>query len=259
MERIDSFLTAITVAAAATLATAAHAGADALGLPLGAQLAIDAVLVTVALTFLQELFATMLVEASWLRRLLLGRKYVEGTWIDVVSYPDHDQQIGIVYIGSHKSGLTYHGENLDLEGRFVNSFRAESVKVDFPHILFHYREDVGRGVPFLAGVGGITFDRRTGRPARYTGYCLDAVEKVSYTVIGRRVDDADEIARLEDHETRVETALALATPLLGQSGSNAGTGGFPLMKLLRRWASADQRRGPASQACDFPQPGPPLQ
>jgi hypothetical protein len=216
MERLDNFLEAVVVALAAIFATATHVVEEALGFSVLAQLSTEAVVIGLTLTVVKELLAVRLLESSWLRRHLLGREYVEGTWVDVVFYSNSEPRVGIVHIGSRKSGLTYSGENLDSEGRFAGHFTADGLKVDFPRIVFHYTEDGGGENPLLTGVGVISFDRPQGPPGRYSGYCLDAVEKISHRLIGRRVDNPGDLRRLENPATRARAALEIAAPLLDQ-------------------------------------------
>lgn len=201
----------MVVALAAVLATTAHAVEDSL--PLWANLATDAVVVAFTFTALKEVLATRIIESPGFADACWVANTSREPGLDVVFCPDREPRIGIVHLGSHRSGLAYYGENLDPEGRYVDHFKADDLK-----ILFSYEEDgVGADSPLLAGIGAISFDRRDGAPGRYTGHCLDAVERIGHGLIGLRVDDPDDLARLEDPTSRAETALEIAAPLLAQA------------------------------------------
>jgi hypothetical protein len=220
MSRLENTLTACAVALAAVLTASAHRLEEPLELSWGLKLLIDCGIIAVCFTLLKELIAATLLESAAVRRLVLRGEFVEGTWIDVVSYPDRDPLIGIVHIGSHRSRLTYYGENLHSDGTHANQFSTEAARLDFPRLTFHYAAGGSGGErPYLAGIGAITFDLPgPAGPSRYSGHCLDAVEGVRHTLIGIRVEDPGDLVELSDASTRSATALRLAAPLLRQGG-----------------------------------------
>jgi hypothetical protein len=179
--------------------------------------------IALAFTFLRELLAATLLEMSALRRAILRGTYIEGTWVDVVSYPDREPLIGVVHLSSHGPGLKYHGENFHLDGTHANQFATQGVQAEFPRLTFHYAAGgAGKEGPFLGGVGLIAFDERGPRgPGRYTGYCLDAAEGTRHKLIGVRVEDPSDLADLADPAIRAEAALRLTAPLLAQLGWQA--------------------------------------
>lgn len=220
MNRLETFLTGCAIALAAVLATAVHAVEEDLGLSLGVRLVADAIVIALAFTFLRELVAATLLESPTLRRAILRGTYVEGTWVDVVSYPHRDPLIGVVHLSSHGAGLKYHGENFHPGGEHANQFATQGVQAEFPRLTFHYAAGgAGEEGPFLGGVGLIAFDERGSHgPSRYTGYCLDAAEGTRHKLIGVRVEDPGDLVELADPTTRTETALRIAAPLLAQLG-----------------------------------------
>jgi len=223
MNRLETFLTGSAIAVAAALTTGVHVVEENLGLAFGPRLVADAVVIALAFTFIRELIAVTLLEASALRRAILRGTYIEGTWVDVVSYPDREPLIGVVHLSSHGTGLKYYGENFYPDGTHANQFATQGVQVEFPRLTFHYTAGgAGEEGPFLGGVGLIAFDGRGPRgPGRYTGYCLDAAEGTRHKLIGARVEDPTDLIELADPNTRVEAALRLAVPLINQLGGQA--------------------------------------
>lgn len=75
-----------------------------------------------------------------LRRLLLGGKFVEGTWIEIVKKGNEILSIGIIWFENEEYGIKVHGFNYDLDGNINFHFESKRdlVQIEWPSVQYAY-------------------------------------------------------------------------------------------------------------------------
>lgn len=131
---------------------------------------------------------------QFLRRLLLGRAFVEGTWIDVAYIDDRPVAAGIVRIEPASLGLRLSGEVFDLDGRPNGSFRSELADLFWPTLCYKYsavRSESPTHDDFQ-GYSEIQFAERDGKSMRYQGYYCDLFQGRRIDVVGARLSEQED-------------------------------------------------------------------
>lgn len=82
-----------------------------------------------------------------LRRLVLGRQYVEGSWIDVAYAGGKPVSIGIIRIEPDGTGVRISGELFNLNGSPRGTFRSEIAEISWPTIRYKYSAVRGDAIP----------------------------------------------------------------------------------------------------------------
>ena len=111
-------------------------------------------------------------KTGMLRRLVLGRAYVEGSWIQAERGGPNGPRIAIVSLKPARNGVLLSSSTLTRMGEIESGLQAEFHQLTWPRLDFKFREtlpsDSGRQAE---GFGEIQFDLTGGAPRRYSG-CL---------------------------------------------------------------------------------------
>lgn len=104
------------------------------------------------------------------RRLVLGRAYVEGSWIQAERGGANGPRLSIVSLKPGRKGLVLSSATLTRTGEIESSLQAEFHDVSWPGIAFKFRETLpaDAGKP-SEGLGTLQFDLTGGTPRRYSG------------------------------------------------------------------------------------------
>ncbi len=172
----------------------------------------SAVAVVVASTVLARFIGSgLFVRSRALRRLLLGRQYVEGVWFDVMHKDGEVVEVGFSRIRYTASALRFSGEDYDLQLEKSSPYRADMIRLEWPTLRYVYSaarpDDESEKV---RGYGYLTFDEtRSGAPRKYTGKYFPLRHTEGILFYGIRLDEKKEaacLARLDD-PARVAPAL----------------------------------------------------
>ena len=113
-----------------------------------------------------------LLKFGLLRRWVLGRAFIEGSWIQAERGGPNGPRIGIVTLKPARNGVLLSASTLTRMGEIESGLQAEYHAVDWPRIDFKFRETLptesGRQAE---GFGEMQFDLTGGAPTRYSG-CL---------------------------------------------------------------------------------------
>jgi hypothetical protein len=212
MSRLARLADAIAVATTGAFLTAVRAtmGDDT---PFLVEVAGSFAILAIGFVVLRDFLAVRIVSWPWLRRMVLGQDYVEGTWVDVVTYDDGRSLVGVVRFSPDGTSLRYWGSNYYLDGTFAGVFVATTSKVDMPRFDFAYtgEQDAGK---HRSGIGQITFHGPSGPISSFSGFCVDSDESSRHRIRGIRVTDDHTLDALASPATAYSTARALAEPLL---------------------------------------------
>ena len=115
------------------------------------------------------------------RKILLGREFVEGTWLDLLSHGDTQIAYGVTRIVSSESSLRITGLDYDLNAEHTGYYSVDMLMFEFPKIKYKYtyQKSDNQGLA-QEGFGEIQFTERNGPPSKYAGFSFNLME-------GRRV------------------------------------------------------------------------
>lgn len=148
------------------------------------------------------------------RRLVLGRDYVEGRWVDAVMLSTGERQLGITELAPSGGSLRYSGTNFATDGTYLGSFQTTASRFDGDRFEFLCDTTTpGDAQPHGHASGALQFDRGGGRvPDHYRGWFMDDSGSVRGAIAGIKVEQSD-VAALEDPQTRVAALLRLTEGL----------------------------------------------
>jgi hypothetical protein len=150
-------------------------------------------------------------ESTLIRQAILGKQYVEGTWIDIIEITSGEWLIGIIAINAAGPGLTYGGENITITGHSRGTFNSTLIHVEWPTMVFRYKNSSTSPDPLKAGLVTVTFIADcAGPPARYTAELHDNTESEPRPIEAWKVRDKNTLAALQDPTKRTEAVLAFA-------------------------------------------------
>jgi len=170
-----------------------------------------AVLITAALVFLgakfvlEELFRQFLP----LRRWVLGKFYIEGTWCERVRRDGVPHGISIVQLLPDGYSVVIAGTNYNPKGVSQSSFRGKLMEMNWPTATFHHNNNTTVGPPDTRpGIGTITFSDRHPFPNHFSAHYAHVTEGVSYSVNAFRLEDEADLAQISSAHDRQAWLLA---------------------------------------------------
>lgn len=221
-DRLARLSSGIGLACGVVLASATRTWLKDLSLPEWATLLIDFTVVSSCAVLIRLFAEGVLMTVRPLRRVLLNRQYVEGTWIDVIWSAGKVPRVGLIRIEPSGSSLRYCGENVDVNGHCRGTFTSEMVSLSWPELKFKYRSaDTSASMMFSQGYGEIQFTERDGPPCRYVGHCVDAESGERHHLEGWRISNPDVLADLDDPERQHKRILEIAARYFLESHGTA--------------------------------------
>ena len=166
--------------------------------------AVAALLSVVALLTLSEAIFPALFQLPFLRRMVLGRHYVEGTWLQAERGPSGSERLTVLHIRPAGAGYDLSGYSLNQESEIESNRMVEYTKLDGP-VLFHaYRSLMPDGAGDQArGTSELMFEQRRGAPKAYSGYG-EPVGGRRYQIEGVKLTRWSERRRLRKLDQRAE-------------------------------------------------------
>jgi hypothetical protein len=163
-------------------------------------LVVAVVIVIYASHTIQDLLEFLLESSTRLRRRLLGRQYIEGTWFVIFLVNEKPRSFGITRIELAGTSVQFSGEDflVGKEGR--GHYLTDFTLLDWPKLKYKYTYQVsdsreishqGYGEAQFLGVDGSS-------PLEFEGFFFELIEGQRVTFIGRRVD-SDQMKQVNDN------------------------------------------------------------
>ncbi len=172
------------------------------------------VVVAVSVVAVNFIASNVFERSKRVRRMLLGRQYIEGTWFDVMRVGGKIEEIGISWVRYEDLEINYCGEDYDLTLNYCSPYEAEMVQLKGQVLMYKYtarRSDNGN--LGTQGYGELQFSPgRNGIPIKYAGsyFVLQGKEKLSFD--GFKLDekhDRELLELLDSGKTRKEALRRL--------------------------------------------------
>lgn len=151
-----------------------------------------------------EVILPSLFRLDWVRKMILGRYYIEGTWLQAEKGGE-TAHIAVIDIQPNGKSFTFSGYALD-ENMDVNSnVLLELSKFDWPFLTFKYRNSLSDGSDGQRdGVGEVQFEMNRAAARRYNGYSQYIKADVRTRLEGAKLTKGSQVRRLRTLEGREE-------------------------------------------------------
>jgi hypothetical protein len=155
--------------------------------------------------FISYIVVPIVLEKRFFRTFVLGRRYVEGTWIEWLRDPMGQEAMSIINIQPDKETFAMSGTNHDEEGNINHSFKVTLWKFNWPYLDYCYESTTGGSSGEYQGVGLFQFLSQEsgfrGAPTSFTGSFTPGGASGNSQVIGKRLSD-EESAQLVSEEKK---------------------------------------------------------
>lgn len=202
IKRIGLLIVAITTTSAVVLD---HALSKELG---GMSKYLAVLIVAVSGILVEHVSDSLIRERRWVRNVISGEDYVEGTWVDVYPAKDTEAHVGVVTICFRDNEIFLSGVTYIIEPeKFVErgNWKSLGSKYDSDSLLYLYRENVfGR---FALGAGRLDFHRLLGCPVRYHSLIFDRIHTSEMIGYGYKVSDPSEIEAIKKGSSELRSVL----------------------------------------------------
>ena len=137
----------------------------------------------------------IVLERRFFRKFVLGRRYVEGTWVEWTRGPTGKEGITIIDIQPDKETFAIHGFSNNEQGIINHAFRVTLRKFDWPYLYYCYESTAGGSYGEHQGVGVFQFSSRQaefrGASTYFTGSFAPGGAPGNHHVIGKRLSDEE--------------------------------------------------------------------
>lgn len=131
---------------------------------------IAAGLVLAALAISEWIFPALF-QMSFLRRIVLGKHYIEGTWLQAERGPAGSERLTVLHLRPSGYGFDLSGYSLNQESEIESNRMIEYSRLDGPVLTYAYRSLMPDGAGNQArGMGELMFEQRGGAPKAYSGH-----------------------------------------------------------------------------------------
>lgn len=130
-------------------------------------------LATLALGWLalQRVVFPLLFRITPVRRLVLGRHYIEGTWVASQMGGAGGKRLMLLNIQPFKRSFAVSGHTLTPDLRVESNTHVDLAKLDWPVLSFRFRNTLSDGADGQSeGIGDIQFDMNESAPLRFVGF-----------------------------------------------------------------------------------------
>jgi hypothetical protein len=202
--------TAATALVAAVLCGAWPVASDMLATATGgltpvywAAVAGIAALVVVGSLMLTEWVFPLVFQLGLLRRMVLGRAYTEGTWLQAERGPAGSERLTIVRIRPSGFGFNLSAYSLNQDGEIEGTRMIEYSKLDGPVLSYIFRNLMPDGAGSQAqGANELMFEHARGAPKTYAGYGQAAGAGRKFQIEGVKLTRWSERRRLRKLDQR---------------------------------------------------------
>lgn len=151
-----------------------------------------------------EVILPSLFRLNWVRKAILGRYYIEGTWLQSEKGTDASH-IAVIDIQPKGKAFTFSGYALD-ENLDVNSnVLLELSRFDWPFLTYKYRNSLSDGSDGQRdGVGEVQFEMNRDAARRYNGYSQYIKNDQRIRLEGTKLIRNTDVKRLRTLEGREE-------------------------------------------------------
>lgn len=159
------------------------------------------VLVVFWLAMTEAIFPTLF-RFNTVRRIVLGKYYVEGTWLQAEK-DEYTQRMSVIDIQPQGKGFIFSGYALNEDLEIESNTLIEFSKFEWPFMTYKYRNSLSDGSDGRReGVGEIHFEMNRDAARRYNGYLQYVQETGRLKIEGAKLTSNSEVRRLRSLDGR---------------------------------------------------------
>jgi hypothetical protein len=198
-----------------------------------------------------------------IRKLILGRYYMEGTWLQAEK-GDGVRRMAVIDIQPSGNRFIFTGYALNEDLEIESNTRIEFSRFDWPFMVYKYRNSLSDGGDGLReGVGEIQFEMNRSAALRFNGFLQFVRNQQRLNIEGVKLTKGRDVKRLRSLEGRRAImekywALFFNTPLdrAAPAVDQIETRDLPHAPRSSQTPPVGSERPYASRAASAPGPGP---
>ena len=169
----------------------------------GALAAAVTVLVVFWLALTEAIFPTLF-RLNSVRKMVLGKYHIEGTWLQAEK-GDHTARMAVIDIQPAGKSFIFSGYALNGELEIESNALIEFSKFEWPFMTYKYRNSLSDGADGQReGVGEIQFEMNRDAARRYNGYVQYVKNEARLKIEGTKLTKGREVRKLRSLEGREE-------------------------------------------------------
>lgn len=164
-------------------------------------LVVAVVVVIYASHSIQDLLELLLENSKTLRRRLLGRQFIEGTWFIIFLVNEKPRSFGITRIEFAGTSVRFSGEDFLVEKEGRGHYLTDFTLLDWPKLKYKYTYQVSDSKEISRqGYGEAQFlEIDDGPPKEFDGFFFELLEGERVTFAGRLVESDEDKAKVNDN------------------------------------------------------------
>jgi len=161
------------------------------------------VLVVFWLAMTEAIFPTLF-RLNSVRRMVLGKYYIEGTWLQAEK-GERTARMAVIDIQPAGKSFIFSGYALNSELEIESNALIEFSKFEWPFMTYKYRNSLSDGADGQReGVGEIQFEMNRDSARRYNGYVQYVKNEARLKIEGTKLTKGREVRKLRSLEGREE-------------------------------------------------------
>jgi hypothetical protein len=203
----------VSVSVVAAQQTALWVASHSIDFPQWLPPAVAVVVFSMGSVAIRSLLEFSLENMVLLRRVLLGKQFIEGLWFELIFQDNHPVAIGHSNISYSDGKFLFGGEDFRLDGSNKGHFRVDLVELSWPVLRYKYTYETG--LERDSGYGEAQFiERDDGPPLKFNGSFVSLRDGSRFTFETVRIKDPDLIRRFHRDLGRYATILSYLQPLI---------------------------------------------
>ena len=164
-----------------------------------------ATIVTVMVVFwlaMTEAIFPALFRFNAVRRMILGKYYFEGTWLQSEKGEGH-ARLSVIDIQPQGKGFIFSGYSLNEDLEIESNTLIEFSKLEWPFMTYKYRNSLSDGADGKReGVGELQFEMNKASARRYNGYVQYVKNQARLKIEGAKLTSNGEVKQLRTLQGR---------------------------------------------------------
>lgn len=194
-------LTGLAVFGSTIIEAATSAAAGGGIAAIGAFATIVTVMVVFWLAMTEAIFPALF-RFNSVRRMVLGKYYYEGTWLQSEKGEGH-ARLSVIDIQPQGKGFIFSGYSLNEDLEIESNTLIEFSKLDWPFMTYKYRNSLSDGGDGKReGVGEIQFEMNKASARRYNGYVQYVKNQARVKIEGAKLTSNSEVKQLRTLQGR---------------------------------------------------------
>jgi hypothetical protein len=194
-------LTGLAVFGSTIIEAASSAAAGSGAAAIGTLATMVTVMVVFWLAMTEAIFPALF-RFNSVRRMILGKYYFEGTWLQSEKGEEHSR-LSVIDIQPQGKGFIFSGYSLNEDLEIESNTLIEFSKLEWPFMTYKYRNSLSDGADGKReGVGELQFEMNKAAARRYNGYVQYVKNQARVKIEGAKLTSNGEVKQLRTLQGR---------------------------------------------------------